>query len=542
MLRRIFFLLFFPGLLFSQVVFETVSSSVYDYLNRLSVKGIIIFNDELRPLSRKLIAEKLLEAECSIEELSALEREELHYYKKDFNPEILIIRNSEKSQTVFFENDLIAGFRPFLYRDKDFSISADPVLGFTYRRQYEDNFNHRFNGLRFSGYFYKAGFNFYFRDNAESGNSIDFEKRLTSEPGNNPHKTTPDVIEYNFVEGSISYAWSWGSIDFSKENINWGNGRSGQLIFSDKVPSFPFVRLIVNPVEWLQFQYFHGWLFSGIVDSSSIRTTLVKGRDSYHQFDKFIASHIVSFYPFNNFSFSLGESIVYSHHIEPLYLIPVIFFRLADHYNSDSESNTGDNAQIFANTVYKYYPLKAKIYSTVFIDELSVAGLFDDTNLSSAGITAGINFVDPLFNNSELVFEYTRVDPFVYMNSDDLQLYTSHGYQLGHWIGSNADQFYISYKQWILRGLSVLLWGEYIRKGQTEIPDQQYMVPYPKILYGSRLNLQQAGLEIRYEIFRHLYGRLFYTFSHISDEEEGRIPQFKLGSNSILGFLLSYGF
>ncbi len=540
MIKKILLLFLVPGIIIAQVVYEPAASSVYNFLNRLSVKGIIIFNDELRPLSRKLIAEKLLEAECNMVELTSTEKDELIYYKKDFYPEISIIRNSEKKQTIVFNNDDDAGFRPFFYRDKNFSMFADPVLGFSYKRQYDDNFKLRFNGLRFSGYFHNAGFNFYFRDNEERGKSIDIEKMITREPGIVKHKSSEEGLEYSYVRGMVSYAWDWGSIDFGKENIEWGSGRGGQLILSDKSPSFPFIRFIANPVDWLQFQYLHGWLYSGIVNPATGRETLVPGRESYSQYNKFIAAHIISFYLFNNLSFSLGESVIYSEQPEPLYFIPFIFFRLADHYNSD-RSNTGDNAQIFTNAVYKFHPLRAKLYTTFFIDELSLTDLFQGGNLSSVGMTGGLNLVDPVLKNSELVFEYTRIDPFVYMNSNDVQLYTSHDYQLGHWIGSNADQFYFSYKQWILRGLMVDLWGEYIRKGQTELPVQQYESPYPQILYGSRLTIKTAGVEIKYEIFRDLFARLFYTCSNISDEEQGRIPEFKLGSNNIFGFLLSYG-
>jgi len=150
MYKVFLFLLIFPGLLFSQVVFEPVYSSIYNFLNRLSVKGVIVFNDELRPVSRKLIAEKLLEAECSLEDLTLTEREELLYYKKDFHPEIMIIRNSEEQETIFFKDDSDFGFRSFFYRDKNFSISAEPILGFSYRRQFQDNFRQRFNGFMFS--------------------------------------------------------------------------------------------------------------------------------------------------------------------------------------------------------------------------------------------------------------------------------------------------------------------------------------------------------------------------------------------------------
>ena len=535
---KIFLLfLFFTGLLFSQVVFEPSYSSVYNFLNRLSIKDIIIFNDELQPLSRKYIAEKLIEAECSLEELTSIEREELLYYKKDFEPEILIIRNSEKKKTIIFNDDANAGFRPFFYRDENFTFTVDPVLGFSYRRQYNDNYTLRFNGLKFGGYYRDVGYNFYFRDNEEIGTALDVERRISPEPGIVKHSLRGKNLQYSFVRGMVSYAWSWGSFDFGKDDIQWGSGRRGQLILSDKAPSFPFMRLILKPVDWLQFQYIHGWLQSGLIDSNSLRNTLVPDRVSYRQISKYIASHIISLYPFNNLSLSVGESIIYSDKLEPFYFIPVLFFRLADHYNADS----GDNAQIFANAVYKFYPLKVKLYGTLFIDELSLTDVLEGGNLSSVGYTAGINFIDPFLENSEVIIEYTRTEPFVYMNSDNVQLYTSHDYQLGHWIGSNADQFYFSYKQWVIRGLMVDVWGEYVRKGQTELPEQQYNSPYPDALYGPRFTMKSAGIEIRYEVYRNVFGRLFYSYSDITDEEPGRTPGFKIGSNSIFGFLVSYG-
>jgi hypothetical protein len=53
--------------------------------------------------------------------------------------------------------------------------------------------------------------------------------------------------------------------------------------------------------------------------------------------------------------------------------------------------------------------------------------------------------------------------------------------------------------------------------------------------------MKTAGFEICYEAFRNLYTRIFYNYSDIIDEEDGRIPGFKLGSNHSFGFLISYG-
>ncbi len=56
-------LLFIVSSTFSQVVYEPLHRDVYNFLARLSQKGVIEFHDEIRPLARKYIAEKLIEAE-----------------------------------------------------------------------------------------------------------------------------------------------------------------------------------------------------------------------------------------------------------------------------------------------------------------------------------------------------------------------------------------------------------------------------------------------------------------------------------------------
>ncbi len=186
-------------------------------------------------------------------------------------------------------------------------------------------------------------------------------------------------------------------------------------------------------------------------------------------------------------------------------LIPVMFFRLADHYLSSSGSNTGDNAQLFADASYRIQPIKTKVYGSVFIDELSLESVFDGNNLSSLGYTVGAEFSDLIIPNSSFVVEYSLLQPFVYTNSDDAQTYSSHTYQLGHWIGSNADMIYGSYSQNILRGLSLKLSAWYFRKGQTELPEQQYELPYPPTLYGERRNDFNITLSCRWQPIHNLY-------------------------------------
>ena len=525
---------------YSQVLSEPSSSGVYDLLNRLAIKGIIRFDDELKPLSRIELFNKLLE--INLNKVSQLELEKIKYYKREFAPELILLEENSENLLQFFQFRENTGFRFFLFRDNEFVFNVDPIFGLKAQNRFNEFQTHRWNGLQFYGYINKNwAFNFYFRDNEEQGKKIDKSKWFSNEQGINVSQSTSKSFQYVDVRGQISFSWEKGNITLAKEYIEWGSGISGKLILSDKAPSFPFIKLELTPANWLKFVYFHGWLHSALIDSSSVRKTLVYKRDSFSQIEKYIAAHIISIYPTSNLSISLGESIVYSDHLEFLYFVPILFFRAADHYLSRDSSNSGDNAQLFFNAVYKNYDIKTKFYSTLFIDELSITNLLKGRNLSAVGFTLGISMVDPIIKNSELNFEYTRLNPFVYMNSNDAQLYTSHNYQLGHWIGSNADQFYAEYNQSFLRGLKLKIFGEYIRKGQRELPEEQYKLPYPSFLYGNQIRMTNLGFKLRYDFFHNLFSELSFAYSNTSDEEIGRIPTYQLGKKYSFGVSLGYG-
>ena len=100
---------------------------------------------------------------------------------------------------------------------------------------------------------------------------------------------------------------------------------------------------------------------------------------------------------------------------------------------------------------------------------------------------------------------------------------------------------YFQSSQNILRGLSIKLSGWYYRKGQTEEPEQQYQLPYPSTLYGARRNDQRISLEVTWLPYHNLFAKGYYTYSDISDEEEGRTQDFMLGTRNNFGFAVYYG-
>ena len=284
------------------------------------------------------------------------------------------------------------------------------------------------------------------------------------------------------------------------------------------------------------------FLYQNVPDSSTFRYNPVPGRNSISDVAKFIAFHSLSFYPSNNFSFTLGESIVYSDRIQPVYLIPVMFFRVADHYLGTGKSSATGNAQLFADVSYTNPDIKSKFYGSMFIDELSLNSIFSGGNLSAIGYTLGAETVDPIFDNSSLSIEYTRINPFVYMNSEQAQTFTNDNYVLGHWIGSNGDLISINYKQYLISKINFSIGTWYFRKGKQELPVEQYETPYPEFLYGAKRYELGFTVRLKYQPLHPVLTEAYYSYIRINDELTGRTLAYKLGNNHYFGLTISYGF
>lgn len=545
MIKKIIIFVFITvNIVTAQSVYEPVyNNEVYDFLRHLNLKGKITFNPEVTPLPRMQIAEKLLELNIKRSELTEVENSRLDFFLKEYFDETSRLKSdSDGIESGFFKSSGKQRLRFYNYSSRSFSISIDPVLGLNFGNNYGGDYRHRWNGAGFFGYLGDNwGFSMDFRDNEERGKNLDSVKTFTPSSGINRMITGDNYFEYSEVNAMLSYSWSSGAISIGKEHINWGSAAGGKLIMSDKAPSFPMIRLDVQPLDWLRFTFIHGWLHSGITDSTAFRTSLVENRDSYSPVPKFIAAHLISADITDELTVSIGESMIYGDELEPLYLIPVMFFRLADHYLADRESNTGDNAQLFADVSYKIPSLRSGLYSSVFIDELSITNLLKGKNLSAVAFTLGGMIADPVIPNSSFTVEYTRLNPFVYMNSDPVHLYTNHGYQLGHWIGSNGDQLFASYTQYLSAQLKFNVEMKYVRKGQTELPEQQYRLPYPSFLYGARLSQMLLDFSVRYEFIHSLVAEAYYQYRKTEDEEAGRVFEFVKGRKNSFGLKLYYG-
>jgi hypothetical protein len=535
---------------FSQTVFEPVHSDVYTFLDLMAQKGIIDFHDEIKPVSRQYIAEKLLEVREAGErkpeagerrpetgrEITSLENEELEFYLKDFGMEIsdltiklpvnikpdnkeLDNKKPDSSFTTIINKDPFERYRLFSYGDSLFKINISPVLGYEFGKRGDANYSHRWNGLYMYGYLGKnMGYSFRFQDNSENGTTTDKTKNFTPVTGVIVAKTHANNIQYSEINASLAYDWSWGDLSVGKDFLNWGYGQSGLLVLSDKAPSFPFVRLDIRPVKWLSFNYIHAWLASDVIDSTSSYATLNTSERIIYR-NKYLASHTLTATPVSGLDVSLGESIVYSDNLELSYLVPIMFFRLAQAYLSQRNDGAGGNSQFFLSVSSRNQLKNTHLYGTLFIDEITLEGLFNNqTQRNQIGFTLGGSVTDLPFENATFTLEYTKIYPYVYNNYIQTQTYQSSDYLLGDWIGDNADLFYAALNYRFLRGLQATLWGQYIRKGAEETVAQDGIQPQPPFLFGLRTNYSYMGAEIKYEIVHELFARIQFQTTNTSKQ------------------------
>lgn len=528
--------------LMAQVVYEPLHRDVYDYLSRLSQKGVIEYHDIIKPLSRQYIAGKLTEISGQTDRLNSLEKQELAFFQQEFYHELNPATASEEIQYSYLGKDAAGRYRLFSYRSDLFDLNLSPIYGLVNGRNGGESEIARWNGAYLYGRLGKnIGFSFDFRDNLQKGKNLDIDKAFSPETGVDaeffPER---DAIEFSEVHTTLAYNWSWGNIAWGKDFLNWGQAESGQVVLSSKAPSFPFVRLDLQPAKWLHFNYFHGWLISNVVDSSQVFPSLIEGNNSFKNREKYLASHTVTITPKRGLDIALGESIVYSDQLEIAYLMPLMFFRLADHYLSSRQNSAGSNAQLFAAISSRNHIPNTHLHFTLFIDDLSIAKIFDDENhINHVAATVGASVTDFLLPNLTVSGEYTRVNPFVYKHFIPTELYTSSSYGMGHWMGHNSDLLYGKLNYRIRRGLQVSAWGQKVRKGEDGEVVDQYRWPHKPFLFGLNDRFNEWGGEVSYELTHELFlGAEFRRQTINREQAEG--PALATGNNRFF-FSLYYG-
>jgi hypothetical protein len=493
----------------AQNIWENPKSQVYGYLNRMAQKGLIQVNDLIKPINRVDIQFALNELSSKKEQLTQIEKLELNFYLQEYKT-----LNGRDSIVQISKKDVNNRWRFFNIVNSNFELHADPVIGINRISTDNKNTNQLSSGFEIWGSIGKNknwGYQMYYRDYTETGKIISNNLNESPLPGRiliGAQNTTS--INYSDIRASLNYRFKNGNISVGKDNVIWGYGENGHIILSNKVPSYPYIRLDYNPTKWLSFNYTHAWLNSNITDSS-LSYLNNSGRlenDKRILFvQKFMATHSIQITPIKGLSLAIGESIIYSDKMDPGFLIPVNLFKFYDNNRSNYLIEAGSNGQYFFSINSRNQIKNTHLYGTLFIDEIKVSALFNQKEKrNQLGFTLGASITDVFIPYLTIGGEYTRLNPFVYNNLIPAQTYTSYGFNLGDWMGNNFDRAILYARYNPIPKLQLYGRIQKIRKGGSgSIYEQYVMQPQPVFLNNLQYNRTDWLLQVKYEWINNLY-------------------------------------
>ncbi len=511
------------------------NTGIYDFLDELANNQIITINSAIKPYSRLFIANRLKEAEEKRELLNTRQQKELDFYMMDFGKELgREWFNGAKAQW------LKSGIEKkrldlFYYKDSLFSLTVNPILGGELFYNSAGKATYWRNGIEARSYIGKWGFYASLRDNHEKP-LLGLPGYLTKREGGQIKNFT----DWSEMQGGVTYSWKGGSVGLVKDKLQWGNNYNGANIFGGNNPSFVQLRLHLNPVKWFDFNYFHGWLNSMVVDSA--RSYWVSNsygtdyREVYHK--KFIAANMFTFTPLNYLSISAGNSIVYSDiDLYPAYLIPLFFYKSVDHSVNSGISNM--NSQMFFDISSRQIK-HIHLYVTLFVDELSVKRLTRNDEWNFVSWKAGFRISDLPLQNLSVTTEFTYTYPLTYRHNVPTLTFESNNYNLGHYLRDNSREWYAEVSYMPVRTLNINLYfldairgPDYTELGTTRIGNP----PLASIEWHNTT----FGLKASYQVINDLYTWISFANSDVSGDARWS-PEFFYGRKSTLNLGVSFGF
>ena len=547
-------------------------TKIYDFLNELAIDGVIEINSVVKPYSRELIAQKLLEAKAKEEQLSHRQQKDLDFYLNDYALELNRLPET-KVNIVKNDNLTFALLQPAIhYRDSLFRCRMTPIVGAEFYYNKKDFVANRRIGADFQG---SAGkyFSVYgsLRDIAYQGELLARPGYLNDLPGNQYKENMRDGegADYSDSRGGIKFSNNWLSIGLVKDNVIWGDNYHGSNILSGRAPSFPMLTLQVKPAKWFQLDYFHGWLVSNVLDST--RYYVENGsRKHYRPANKYMAANMLTFTPFRKLDISVGNSVVYAEaNVQPAYFIPIAFYKSLDHTLTKGTETENQNSQLFINISSRNIK-HLHLYTSIYADEIKFAR-FQPSNKEANPISykVGAKISNFPVQNLYALGEYTHSNMINYKHSIDVLTWASNDYNMGHYLGDNAQEIYLELGYKPLRGLDVALSYlnarhgneyEYLRRDAKNVKQIGNIISqgFMKDVVWTNTSYSFRAL---YEVINNIYVGMNVMYSDIqghaakSKSIPGEVrpanaqgyldmftPKFFQGKNITLNMMLSVGF
>lgn len=455
---------------------------LYDFLDELLVDGVLVHQTAVRPYSRKQVATMLLEAQDADSLLNIRQKRDLAFYLNEFALERDTMVNNYVQYTDHSTYNVSLADPQFSYRSKDnmFKMRLRPILGGNLLMGKKGVIFHRWYGAELQMDIAKhLSIWGSLRDNSWSGDWLsktyfptDNDRRLGARIHYGASQMQPALMpiagvqykeanyggDFSDSKGGISlYAW-WGSISVQRENIRWGDAYHASNILSGRAPAAPMISLQLTPCKWFQFDYFHAWLVSNVVDSTYyyVEETTTGAVRNYRPMNKFMAANMFTFTPIKQLSISFGNSIIYAERsIQAAYFIPIAFYKSLDHLLTKGVRTQNQNSQAFASLSVR--PVEhLHLYGSMFVDEIKFSR-FKPSNKENNPLSylVGFNWSGWPVKGLSLKAEFVRSYIASYIHSIEVLDYTTNSFDMGHYLGDNAQSIYAELAYRPIRGMLI---------------------------------------------------------------------------------------
>ena len=281
-----------------------------------------------------------------------------------------------------------------------------------------------------------------------------------------PNKSLPYLDESKdadgfwseFVKTKITYKLKSAEIHLGIFDRNIGQGVNS-IHISRKSPSFPQIGFDWQMKKNLNFIYFHGFLNSGINDSS--RSIFYENEISQRiiNIPRNIAFHRIEWKPTDDFVLGFNESVIYSlRNLDFHYLIPVAPFYPIENYLGDT-----DNIQMGFDFLYKFKD-NQKFYVGFFMDELTPEWIFNSKNHNWFAYQIGYGLDHLIFQNSSFILEYNWTDQRIYKHKYKINDFYSHSEPLGFWAGPHSEEL-LAYYSFSMNYFEVIINYSEVKRG-----------------------------------------------------------------------------
>ena len=540
-------------------------TEVYDFIEELTTDGVISSNAAIKPYTRDAIARMLVEAQAKDSLLSKRQKDDLQFYLQDYALECDTLptyssyghRHVTQWITEVSNLSLADPSLHILTPNKIFKMRVRPILGMDLSFNKHGMLMHRVYGAEIQMDIAKhLSIWGSLRDNSWSGQGIDGSKVTKPQYLNNlagvQYKEANYGGDFSDSRGGVSlYAW-WGSISVQRERITWGDAQHSSNILSAHNPAVPMVTLQITPCKWFQFDYFHAWLVSNVIDSTYWYDENYKDgvtKRNYRPANKFMAANMFTFMPIKYIQFSFGNSIVYAErNVQAAYFIPIAFYKSLDHLLTKGMSTENQNSQAFASITLRPTD-HLRLYGSFFIDEFKLDRLKASNpqhNLYS--YLVGFNWSGWPVNGLALRGEFTRSNIANYEHSIPVLTYTSNSYQMGHYMGSNAQSIWLQLSYRPTRSLRLTLdytqdtkytAYDYIRGDIKYIISQ---TPFKDVIWRN----DEVTFRAVYEVFNNCYAHVDLSYNNAraakAEDLTKYSPVYLQGKNVTASMGLSFGF